>query len=269
MFYGVAKINDVLDYIENNIEREITLDELAKVATLSEYEFRRIFSFVVGIPIGEYIRRRKLSLALGELRAGDKSITEIGGKFGYDSPSSFSRAFKEYYGVSPAAARESSDAFPVFVRPIFKFEIAGGGEVDFSVVNMGNFFIKGIRGVSEITDTFCCESVWKKFETECGDTQGEIYAAYANGKGFVDCAIGEKVDCSYDGDSMKISAGAWAAFEVDANADANEINALYEKILFGYLPSGGYERRPDSPNLEVFPEDSAENWHIMIPVRLK
>ncbi len=269
MFYGVAKINDVLDFIENNIEREISLDELAKVATLSEYEFRRIFSFIVGIPIGEYIRRRKLSLALGEVRLGEKSIAEIGSKFGYDSPSSFSRIFKEYYGVSPAAARESKREFPILVKPGFDVRITGGEEVNFGIVSTDEFAVSGVRGMSEISDTCCCESVWQRFESECDFGDGEIYAAYANGKGFVDCAIGVKSDYISDEKSMRIPACVWAKFEVDANADSNAINEMYQKILFCYLPSGGYERRADVPNLEVFPADSDKNWHILIPVRMK
>lgn len=267
MFYGVAKINEVLDYIEQNIEREITLDKLAGVAALSEYEFRRIFSFIVGIPIGEYIRRRKLSLALGEIRVGAKSIAEIGESYGYDSPSSFSRAFKECYGISPAQARESDRELPILVKPGFEMKITGGAEVNFGIVSLDGFSVCGVRALSEITDTCCCESVWQKFERECDFGDSEIYAAYANGKGVVDCAIGVKSD--YSGDGMKIPACVWAKFEVDANVDSNEISEMYERILFGYLPSGGYERLTGVPNLEVFPADADENWHILIPVRLK
>ena len=67
---GIKKFNDVIEYIEKNIGQEITCSELAKITFLSEYEFRRIFSFLVGVPLGEYIRKRRLSLEAAELKSG-------------------------------------------------------------------------------------------------------------------------------------------------------------------------------------------------------
>ena len=93
MFNGINKMNEVLELIESNLTGEISVKELAKTAALSEYEFRRIFSFVVGVPVGEYVRLRRLSLAAQELSAGTGTVSETGSKYGYEVPSSFARAF--------------------------------------------------------------------------------------------------------------------------------------------------------------------------------
>ena len=84
---GIDKINQVVEYIEANLTEQIDCATLAKIATLSEYEFRRIFSFVIGTPIAEYIRKRRLSVAAEELKAGGIGIADVGAKYGYDSAS--------------------------------------------------------------------------------------------------------------------------------------------------------------------------------------
>ena len=92
---------DIINEIEENLTREIDINKLAKKATMSVYEFRRIFSFIAKISFGEYIRKRRLSLAALELCENKSNITEISIKYGYSSPSSFTRAFKEFHGISP------------------------------------------------------------------------------------------------------------------------------------------------------------------------
>ena len=100
-----TKMNNALDYIEENLAGEIKLDIAAKFAGCSVWEFQRLFSFVAHTSLGEYIRGRKLALAANEIQTGDDKIINIGMKYGYDSPAAFSRAFGRFYGVSPSAAR--------------------------------------------------------------------------------------------------------------------------------------------------------------------
>ena len=102
MYNGIQKIEEIIEYIEANITSEIDYEEMASKMTLSVYEFRRIFAFVVGVPISEYIRKRKLSLSACDLMTNPKaSIQEISEKYGYSTLSSFSKAFNEYHGFSP------------------------------------------------------------------------------------------------------------------------------------------------------------------------
>ena len=77
---------NVIDEIENNITENIDVEALAKKANLSVYEFRRIFTFITKISLGEYIRKRRLSLAAIELYEDKKSVTDLAVKYGYDSP---------------------------------------------------------------------------------------------------------------------------------------------------------------------------------------
>lgn len=59
----LTQMNKAMKYIEENLMGEIDFDEMSRIACCSEYHFRRMFSFLAGMPLGEYIRRRKLSIA--------------------------------------------------------------------------------------------------------------------------------------------------------------------------------------------------------------
>ena len=83
MYNGIQKIEKIIEYIECNITSEIDYEELASRMTLSLYEFRRIFAFVVGCPLSEYVRKRRLSLAACDLMTNSKTtVQEIGEKYG-------------------------------------------------------------------------------------------------------------------------------------------------------------------------------------------
>ena len=72
MYEGIKKIEEILLYIENNITNDIECSLLAKKMSLSVYEFRRIFGFIIGCPLSEYIRKRRLSLAACEIATTEK-----------------------------------------------------------------------------------------------------------------------------------------------------------------------------------------------------
>ena len=120
MYNGIQKIENIIDYIETHITEEIDYDMLSSKMLLSLYEFRRIFSFVVGCPISEYIRKRRLSLAATEIMTKDNvNLQHISEKYGYSNQSSFTKAFKEYHGVAPRECINDKQTINLFTRPTF------------------------------------------------------------------------------------------------------------------------------------------------------
>lgn len=100
-------IQNAINYIEEHISEDIDYNEVAKAAYSSSYHFQRIFGIICGIPLGEYIRRRRLTLAGNELlRNNNAKITDIAYKYGYDTPESFSRAFTRFHGIKPSQAKK-------------------------------------------------------------------------------------------------------------------------------------------------------------------
>lgn len=121
------RINRVIDYIEGNLDQELTLDKLAEVACFSRYHFHRVFSAMVGEKLGQFIQRVRLERAAARLIQNPrKSVTEIAFEHGFSSSAVFARAFKEAFGMSAGQWRSR-----------------GGG-------NIGNTESNGSKSVSNI-----------------------------------------------------------------------------------------------------------------------
>ena len=83
----INRLNDALAYLEANLDRDIDLDRAAQLAACSTFHFQRMFTYIAGIPLGEYLRRRRMTLAALELTAGDARVIDLALKYGYESPS--------------------------------------------------------------------------------------------------------------------------------------------------------------------------------------
>jgi len=104
-----SRINKVLDYIENNLESQFTLEELASVANFSKFHFHRIFLGVIGETPFQFIQRVRLEKAAASIaRSSHESITEIAQRFGFSDISTFSRNFKSYFKLSPTQYRNAN-----------------------------------------------------------------------------------------------------------------------------------------------------------------
>ena len=179
---GIRRIEEVIDYIEEHIEEDIDHTLLASKMTLSLYEFRRIFSFIVGCPLSDYLRKRRLSLAACELVSSQKSsIRSISEKFGYSTEAAFSKAFKEHHGISPTQCQRGDGDIRLFTRPEFEFTVSGRSTVPFRIISDTAFKVDGIKMVSPYSDTSCCDAVWTKFYDDGYDgniKSDKIYATY-------------------------------------------------------------------------------------------
>ena len=102
---SLNSMNNAMAYIEEHLTGDINYSEVSKIAFCSEYHFKRMFSFLSGISLSEYIRRRRLTLAAFDLKDSDLRIIDIAVKYGYSSADSFSRAFHSMHGIFPSKAR--------------------------------------------------------------------------------------------------------------------------------------------------------------------
>ncbi|MGF7144655.1 AraC family transcriptional regulator [Anaerotaenia torta] len=99
--------DDVIQYLEKNIYEgcEIDYNEISKIAMSPAALFQRIFIFVSGVSIADYVRKRKLTLAGYDLKNSGISVLDAAIKYGFHSHSAFSRAFKEHHGITPSEAK--------------------------------------------------------------------------------------------------------------------------------------------------------------------
>lgn len=102
----IGRINAVVDYIENNIDKAFTLNELAEKAHFSPFHFHRIFTIIMGESLNDFIKRIKLGKAGSMLvSCQEMPIMEIAFSCGFQSNAVFSRAFKKYFGATPSVFR--------------------------------------------------------------------------------------------------------------------------------------------------------------------
>ena len=131
---SLRSMNNALEYIEEHLTEEIDYSEVSKIAYCSEYHFKRIFSFLAGISLSEYIRRRRLTLAAFDLKDRDLRIIDVAVKYGYNSADSFSRAFHSIHGILPSEARSENAQLKAYPRMTFQLSIQGGCKMNFETI---------------------------------------------------------------------------------------------------------------------------------------
>src|SRR5512139_1992193 len=101
----LERLNQSINYIEENLSSTISYEHATQIACCSTFHFQRMFSYIAGIPLSEYIRRRRMTAAAFDLQTTNLKIIDLALQYGYDSPTSFNRAFQGVHGVPPSVAR--------------------------------------------------------------------------------------------------------------------------------------------------------------------
>jgi len=136
------ELNDVIDYIEEHLTDDLSLEEIAEFAGVSDYHFRQIFYYLAGLTLSEYIKNRKLSEANKDLLQGHK-VTDVAYKYGYQSLDGFTRAFKHWSGFLPSDAvkKRISKTFP---KLSFIITVKGGSAMEVRIVDKPAFYLAGV-----------------------------------------------------------------------------------------------------------------------------
>lgn len=130
-------------HIEDNLDSEVDVKQLARIAGSSEYHFRRMFSALAGLPLSEYVRRRKLTKAASEVLSGHDSLLDIAIRWGYGSNEAFARAFRAMHGVGPQEARNTKKALQSQQILTFKLIVEGSTSMEYRIVEKEAFQVVG------------------------------------------------------------------------------------------------------------------------------
>jgi AraC family transcriptional regulator len=120
----IAALNRVVEYIDAHLADEIDVAGVATSLGTTEYHLRRMFSSLAGMPLSEYIRRRRMSVAVADV-LGDADLLGIAVRYGYGSTEAFNRAFRSVHGVSPGDVRR--DGGPLRTQPQLRFRLTVEG----------------------------------------------------------------------------------------------------------------------------------------------
>ncbi|PFC89566.1 AraC family transcriptional regulator [Bacillus anthracis] len=257
---SLKNMNAAMQYIENNLTDEIDFKEVAKIAYCSEYHFKRMFSFLAGVSLSEYIRCRRLTLAAFELKDSNAKVIDVAIKYGYNSPDSFARAFQNLHGITPSEARNSSHSLKAYSPMTFQLSIQGGNEMNYRIEEKEPFQIIGITKRVPIVFNGVNEeiaSMWKSLNPESIQTLKSLSNMEPNGiisastnfsegrmeeKGELDHYIGVATtkDCPAQFAQLKVAASTWAIFEA-VGPFPETLQNVWGRIYSEWFPSSNYE----------------------------
>lgn len=127
----IGTLNALVDLVEQCTADEIDVTAFAREHGTTEYHLRRMFSSLAGMPLSEYVRRRRMTLAGAELVAGASSLLDVAVRHGYGSVEAFGRAFRTVHGIGPADARR--DGGPLRTQPTLRFRLSVEGSTPMHV----------------------------------------------------------------------------------------------------------------------------------------
>jgi AraC family transcriptional regulator len=281
-------IQNSLDYIEEHLQDSLTVEELAKIAGFSTYHYYRVFNVYVGIPVMEYIRRRRLAYAAAELAHG-KSIIAIAMDYGFDSHNGFAKAFRKTYGCSPDQYRiHASGQVPkkVDLLHLKEYNLTGGIVVEPKIVAKPACKIAGYKLKTTCRDGKNLQEIpafWGKMTPERFAELHQLHIVHPNELGAclpMDMATGDfsyiiAVEV-YDYEGVpaemfcgEVSEATYAVFLVPPVENAgpefsDAIQGTWKYIYETWMPDSGYEFAEGKVDYELY--YSGTKAEIYIPI---
>ncbi len=278
----VERLNQSINYMEEHLTSEIDYERLGQIACCSAYHYQRMFAYMAGVTLAEYIRRRKMSLAAVDLQGKNEKIMDVAAKYGYSSPTAFNRAFQSIHGIAPSAVKGDGAAVKSFPPMTFSIAVKGAEEMNYRIETKEAFRIVGVSAPlrKELEQNFTVvPQMWQEAASN-GTIQklaGMMDAPPAGLLGVSAChdeeqwkywiAVSSTKDCG-EFEEYTVPACTWAIFP---GSGANlSIQNLEQRIITEWLPTSGYEYA-NAPDIEVYLNADPQNaqYEVWIPVRKK
>lgn len=263
----LERMRQVVDYIETHLDGEIEARVLSRIVCCSAVQFGRVFAYVVGVPLSEYIRRRRLSLAALALRDGEK-VVDAALRYGYASPDAFGRAFSALHGITPREAARRDAVLTLYPRITFHINIKGDAKMEYRIVEQPDVHCVGVVKnlgqwkPNETADTWEARSgdLWRVWDVFLDHGMNEVirdrYALYRpplyqvgmnwtmpNGETVVSIGAQARAGETYpELTPFVIPAATWVVFDAvgTLNQQVHPVTAVMARIQQEWLPSSGY-----------------------------
>lgn len=272
-------MNAAVNYIEEHILEEPNLNKLGKLAGCSSHHFQRIFTYIGGVTLTEYLRRRRMSLAAVDLKDSNFKVIDIALKYGYDSPTAFNRAFQAVHGISPTQARESGVQLKAFPPIVFQMTVSGRQEMNYRIEKREAIRVLGKRIALKPTleENFKITPVFWQECTRNGTIEklaGMMDTELLGLMGVSTCNA--RNDWEYyiavattrennDFEEFTIPSSTWAVFYQEG--PLIKVQELEARILTEWLPTSGYEYA-NAPEIEMYFNSEPDNarYEIWLPI---
>ncbi len=139
----ITALNRLVDLVEEHLTEELDVAGLAGSLGTTEYHLRRMFSSLAGMPLSEYVRRRRMTVAAADVVRGEDDLLGIAVRHGYGSTEAFGRAFRAVHGAGPGDVRR--DGGPLRTQPQLRFRLTveGSTPMDTRIANRPAFRLVG------------------------------------------------------------------------------------------------------------------------------
>ena len=277
----IERLNEAIRYIEENLTGEIEYEKLGQIACCSAYHFQRIFAYIAGMPLSEYIRKRKMSLAAVDLQGSDAKIIDVAAKYGYTSPTAFNRAFQSVHGVNPSSVKSEGVAIKSFPPITIKITVKGVEEMNYRIEKKEAFRIVGLSAPMKINtaENFSVvPQLWGKaaqegfipklasmMNTSIMGILG-VSACFDNEQWKYFISVATSLPAEAPLEEYTVPAYTWAIFSGEG-ACPQAIQELERRIVTEWLSTSGYEY-DNGPDIEVYlePDPSKARFEVWIPV---
>ena len=254
-------LNELIEYIENNLENNIEYVKLAQILCTNEYTTKRIFSLLANVTLSEYIRNRRLSNAGFDLFKGDEKLIDVALKYQYESVTAFSRAFEKFHGIKPSKVKSNPDKLRVYTKLQFNENMNENYEIEYRIIELDEFTLYGIGfKTTEATIRQEAPMFFAKMRKKYDDKYGEIdyglvfyEARFDSDKLEYWVAYEKQID---EFKKIIIPKSKWLVFKIH-NQEAKDIQDASKKFYEKFIPSSKFKLKP-LPELEYYHDNITE-----------
>lgn len=280
----LKKLSLAIDYIESNLDKDIHYDEAAHIACCSTFYFQRLFSYITGISLSEYIKRRRMTQAGFELQRTNAKVIDVALKYGYSSPTAFNRAFRSVHSITPSDAKKLGNILNVYPPLHFSIKVTGGTVMPYHIEKKPPMRIIGVR--TQLSDDMgknqqIVPLFWKdtlnngNFYNICKlsnqTPQGILgVSVYQSPRQFF-YYIAASTDAPVSSGMFEyeIPESNWAVFENNGDFE-EDVKNVFKRFFTEWLPFSGYEYA-GLPDIEVYPiyENIPAKGHSEVWIAIK
>ena len=266
----INELKRAVDYIEDNLDKDINFEIVAKEVGMSAFYFHRIFTAIIGISPTAYIRNRRLTVAAQEISKNNENILDIALKYGFESHEAFSRAFKNFHGVVPKMAKTDGNEFKNFSKANLDIEVNANNILSYrieskDIIKVSAFFRKfNIENKDEIPkyweelkESGTLEKISNNYKKDllgiCIGTQSDFEYKYGIG-----IEQTEDVETNIEMETIEIPKSTWVVFKCEGQDEKN-INELWTRIYKEFFITSSYKQSMDI-DFELYDDENTEIW---------
>ncbi len=233
----IGTLNALVGLVEQHHDQPVDVAAFAREHGTTEYHLRRMFSALAGLPLSEYVRRRRMTLAAADLVRGEPSLLDLAVRHGYGSAEAFARAFRAVHGIGPADVRRSGG--PLVTQPVLRFRLSveGSAPMDVTITDRPAFVLAGHAAQVPLQHRGVNPRIAERVASIAPEEHARLKALSDTDPGGI-----LAVTAGSDPDAA-VGAGAWAVFH-STGPFPDALQQTWAATATEWFPSNPWRLRP-------------------------